>query len=48
MTIPVWNWLTGVYEAPGINPEEMDTSEIDFISFQDTKELIYTLVNSIP
>lgn len=46
--IPAWNWLTAVYQAPGINPEEMDTSEIAFIFFQDIQELIYTLVSSIP
>lgn len=48
MAIPAWNWLTGVYQAPGINPEEMDTSETDFIFFQDTQELIYTLGSSVP
>lgn len=48
MAIAVWNWLTGVYQAPGINPEETDTSEIAFIFFQDTQELIYTPVSSIP
>lgn len=48
MAIPAWNWLTGVYPAPGINPEEMDTSEIAFILFQDTQKLIYILVSSIP
>lgn len=30
MAIPAWNWLTGVYQAPEINPEEMDTSETDY------------------
>lgn len=48
MAIPACNWLTGVYSAPGINPEEMDTSEIAFIFFQDTQKLIYILVSSIP
>lgn len=48
MVIPVCNWLTGFYQAPGINPEEMDTSEIAFIFFQDTQELKYTLVSTIP
>lgn len=48
MAIPACNWLTGVYLAPGINPEEMDTSEIAFIFFQDTQKLIYILVSSIP
>lgn len=48
MSIPACNWLTGVYPAPGINPEEMDTSEIAFIFFQDTQKLIYILVSSTP
>jgi len=43
MAIPAWNWLRGVYQAPVINEEEMDSSEIAFIFFQDTQELIYTL-----
>lgn len=41
MKIPVWKWLTRVYQAPGINPEEMDTSEIACIFFQDTQILIH-------
>lgn len=48
MTIPVWKWPTRVCQAPGINPEEMDTSEIACVFFQDIQKLIHTLLSSIP